>query len=206
MRSVRNLAFIGRVGLALILIILIASAAQAQTAFQTPVWGGSIGHPFNDTKAAKPGWYHTGIDYWGPNKQSTYILASNVGVVYAVLFNGSNDHGLGNCVIIKHNVVISSNGSTYPYYTLYAHLDSFANIVQSGQRVSRGQIIGTMGSTGYGQRYYWGKTPHLHFEVKTAGVFSNPYGRGTYWGYTPTAAENYGYINPASVIGKWTAK
>ncbi len=145
---------------ALVVLFGWSGTAKAQTTFQTPVWGGSIAHPFNDTHAAHEGWYHTGIDYWGPNKQSTYILASNVGVVSAVITNGNNDHGLGNCVIIRHNVVISSNGATCPYYTLYAHLDSIVGINQCGQAVNRGQIIGIMGSTGSGLRYKWGTTQY----------------------------------------------
>src|SRR5437763_1407191 len=62
---------------ALMLFVGQCGTANAQTTFQTPVWGGSIGHPFNDTHAAHEGWYHTGIDYWGPNYQSTYVLAAN---------------------------------------------------------------------------------------------------------------------------------
>lgn len=179
--------------------------AQAAQTFVTPAYGGIIWHPFNDTNAASPGNYHTGIDYWGPNKQSTYILASNIGVVHSIVKNGSADHGFGNCIIIRHAVPISSNGGTYTYYTLYAHLDSFVNNLTAGQVVSRSQILGTMGSTGYGQSLYWGKTPHLHFEVKTSGILTNPAGSGTYYGYTPKPAENYGYVNPATVIGRWTA-
>lgn len=64
-----------------------------------------------------------------------------------------------------------------------------------------------MGGTGKGETNYWGV--HLHFEVKNRPVIENPTGAknypGPYWGYTPTKAENYGYVNPASVIGSWTA-
>lgn len=180
--------------------------AHAQQLFAFPAYGGSVGYSFNSTNAAAPGKYHTGIDCWGPSYGSTYIQASTVGTVHSITINGQNDHGMGNCVILRHNVIVSSNGATSPYYTLYAHLDGIVNGLKAGQAVKRLQIIGTMGSTGQGQRYYWGKTPHLHFEVKTGGVLHNPGGGGTYWGYTPKDATQYGYINPAVVLGNWSAK
>lgn len=198
-----------RIGLFVCFCLLAWTApdtAGAQQVFQFPAYGGYVAHPFNDTNAAVPGRYHTGIDCLGPGNQATYIQASNVGKVYAVTINGQNDHGLGNCLILRHDVIVSSNGTTMPCYTLYAHLDGIANGLACGQVVKRGQVIGVMGSTGYGQRFYWGATPHLHFEVKSAGILSNPTNGGPYWGYTPKDASLYGYINPANVIGVWTAK
>ncbi len=192
-----------------LLALLCASDAQAQQAkyFIFPAFGGSVAYPFNSTKAALVGSYHTGLDIYGPGYQSTYILASSVGTLHSVTINGQNDHGLGNCVILRHTVVVSSNGATATYYTLYAHLDAIANDLKAGgMTVKQGQIIGIMGSSGKGDRYYWGKTPHLHFEVKTAGVLHNPTNGGPYWGYTPKPAQNYGYIDPAVVIGNWFAR
>lgn len=192
-----------------LLALLCASAAQAQQAkyFIFPAFGGNVAYPFNSTKAAVPGSYHTGLDIYGPNYQGTYILASSVGTLHSVTINGQNDHGLGNCVILRHNVVVSSNGATATYYTLYAHLDAVANDLKAGgMAVKQGQVIGTMGSSGYGKRLYWGNTPHLHFEVKTAGVLGNPTNGGPYWGYTPKPAQNYGYVDPATVIGTWFAR
>jgi murein DD-endopeptidase MepM/ murein hydrolase activator NlpD len=196
-----------RFAVALLLLLALCGAVYAQPqTFIQPTWGGSVGHPFDDTHAALEGSYHTGIDFWGPNKQATYILASNVGVVDAIVPNdGVNDHHMGNSVIIRHAVVVSSHGNTYPFYTVYNHMDSVVNSLLVGQVVNRGQIIGVMGSTGKKQRYFWGPTPHLHFEVKTVSTLQNPYGGGPYWGYTPYPAENYGYINPAQVIGNWWA-
>ena len=51
-------------------------------------------------------------------------------------------------------------------YSLYYHLDSLA--VREGQRVSAGDPIGTVGSTGLATG------PHLHWEVRAAGVAVDP--------------------------------
>lgn len=179
--------------------ICMTQTASAQQTFMVPVSNGRTICTFNSTTCYKTGYYHTAIDYGSPTGQSVAVLASNVGVVHYMVANGNGDHGMGNCVIVRHAVVVGSNGSTATYYTLYAHLASFANGLKVGQIVNRGQALGMMGSTGAGDGM------HLHFEVKTIGVTENPYGGGPYWGYTPKPAQNYGYIDPATLIGKWTA-
>lgn len=189
----------------LIGLCMMQEAGAQQTTFQLPVSGGKVACTFNTTNCAVQGKYHAGIDYHAPKYNSVPILASNVGSVHAIIKNGNNDHGMGNCVIVRHAVVVSSKGATATYYTMYAHLASLANGLKAGQVVNRGQSLGMMGATGYGQANYWGSTPHLHFEVKTVGITENPYGGGPYWGYTPKPAQNYGYIDPANVIGSWTA-
>ncbi len=55
------------------------------------------------------------------------------------------------------------NGKSYT--TLYAHLSSIS--VSSGQKVSQGQKIGAVGSTGDSTG------PHLHFEIHNGG-YGNP--------------------------------
>ena len=65
--------------------------------------------------------------------------------------------GYGNCVMIDHG-----NG----YQTLYAHMSSIA--VSSGASVSRGTVVGYVGSTGVSTG------PHLHFEVWASGSRIDP--------------------------------
>ncbi|AHH08227.1 M23 family metallopeptidase [Borrelia anserina] len=96
--------------------------------------------------------FHNGVDI--ANAANTPILAAKEGVVVTVGFSVG---GYGKYVIISHN-----NG----FQTLYAHLGSFA--VKVGQRVSRGQIIGRMGSTGHSTGN------HLHFTIFKDGKTGNP--------------------------------
>ena len=65
--------------------------------------------------------------------------------------------GFGNYVMIDHG-----NGKT----TIYGHLTN--SIVSTGQTVSKGQVVGYVGSTGYSTG------PHLHFECGLYGVKYNP--------------------------------
>ncbi|QFP42055.1 M23 family metallopeptidase [Borrelia miyamotoi] len=96
--------------------------------------------------------FHNGIDI--ANAANTPILATKEGIVVKVGFSVG---GYGRYIIISHN-----NG----FQTLYAHLGSFA--VKTGQKVSRGQIIGRMGSTGYSTGN------HLHFTIFKDGKTGNP--------------------------------
>jgi murein DD-endopeptidase MepM/ murein hydrolase activator NlpD len=52
---------------------------------------------------------------------------------------------------------------TYCYY--YAHLDRYADGLHEGQQVTRGQVIGYVGSTGNADA----DTPHLHFAIFRLG-------------------------------------
>lgn len=97
-------------------------------------------------------WYHPGIDIG--NKSLPAILASDSGAVVAV---NSYAYGYGKHILIDHG-----NGFT----TLYAHLSALA--VGVGQTVRKGDVIGTMGSTGRSTG------PHLHFEIRKNGVSLSP--------------------------------
>ncbi|OGE16719.1 hypothetical protein A3F00_00700 [Candidatus Daviesbacteria bacterium RIFCSPHIGHO2_12_FULL_37_11] len=98
-------------------------------------------------------WYHPGIDI--PNRSAPGIAASDGGTV--VVAGWPDNMGYGNRIVVDHG-----NG----YRTLYAHLSNI--YVNVGQTVSRGQIIGQMGSTGRSTG------THLHFEVHYKGVPVNP--------------------------------
>lgn len=52
------------------------------------------------------------------------------------------------------------------YYYYYAHLHDYANGMQVGKKVKPGEVIGTMGNTGYGKEGTRGKfVVHLHFGI-----------------------------------------
>ena len=93
------------------------------------------------------GEFHTGLDIADGNCYGASIVASKGGTVE---WAGYDDSGYGNYVIINHG-----DG----YKTLYGHCSSV--YVSQGQKVSQGQSIAAIGSTGqsYGN--------HLHFEVRT---------------------------------------
>jgi len=97
------------------------------------------------------GGFHPGIDIAVPT--GVPIAASANGVVVVAGPNG----GYGNFVVIDHG-----NG----YATAYAHQSSIA--VNDGQTVTKGQVIGYVGSTGFSTG------PHLHFEVRVNGTAQNP--------------------------------
>ena len=87
----------------------------------------------------------------------TPIRAANSGrVIYTGWYGG-----YGKVVIIDHGNVHGK-----PTSTLYAHQSRIA--ASNGNNVSRGQIIGYVGSTGYSTG------PHLHFEVRINGRPVNP--------------------------------
>jgi len=96
---------------------------------------------------------HQGVDISAPH--GTAIVAADSGTVVTSTYAG----GYGNYIVIAHG-----NGTT----TLYAHMSSRA--VGVGASVSKGQYIGSVGSTGNSTG------PHLHFEVSVNGSRVNPLG------------------------------
>lgn len=100
---------------------------------------------------------HTGLDIAGPNGGA--IHAADGGEVIFAGWKG----GYGKAIMINHG---NRNGKNL--VTLYGHLSAIS--VSPGQSVSKGQVIGAEGSTGYSTG------PHLHFEVRVNGAPVNPMG------------------------------
>lgn len=107
---------------------------------------------------------HGGIDSVKYKSQTCNIIAHSDGVVvecrktYKTTDRTGNSYG--NYVKIKHD-----NG----YYTLYAHMKYGSVCVNVGDKVTKGQVIGYMGSTGRSTG------AHLHFEVRnTKDIRINP--------------------------------
>lgn len=87
---------------------------------------------------------HNGMDFTGP--VGTDIYATGDGLVVKAEYSA---YGYGKEVVIEHG---------YGYKTIYAHLHQIN--VDKGDKVSRGEVIGTLGNTGRSTG------PHLHYEVR----------------------------------------
>lgn len=112
--------------------------------FAWPLVGGiSSGYGWRRHPFTKRRDFHTGIDIKGPSGR--IIRASKAGrVVYSGWMGG-----YGRVVVMDHGK---------GYTTLYAHCSRL--LVKQGQRVSSGQPVGKVGSSGRATG------PHLHFEVR----------------------------------------
>jgi len=96
---------------------------------------------------------HNGIDFAAPLGTPVRSVADGVVVHAGYSFSA------GNWVKIKH-------GDRYA--TAYLHLHRIGAGIYKGTKVSRGQVIGTVGSTGISTG------PHLHFSFYDRGKYVNP--------------------------------
>ncbi len=122
----------------------IKGTKKLSKSFAWPLVGGiSSGYGWRRHPFTKRRDFHTGIDIKGPSGRT--IRASKAGrVVYSGWMGG-----YGRVVVIDHGK---------GYTTLYAHCSRL--LVRQGQRVSSGQPVGKVGSSGRATG------PHLHFEVR----------------------------------------
>ena len=111
----------------------------------TSAYGWRI-HPVYGTRK-----FHSGVDLAAPS--GTPIYATRSGTVTATAYNSSS----GYYVTINHGDGFSSS---------YLHMTNY--IVSVGQRVTAGQVIGYVGSTGVSTG------PHLHFTIYYNGSTVNP--------------------------------
>ena len=107
--------------------------------------------------------FHTGIDIARTNAagQGIYgkpIVAAASGRVVFTQTNYVAGRGYGIYLIIDHSSGVS---------TLYGHASGLN--VKVGDKVQRGQTVAFVGSTG------WSTGPHLHFEVRVNGKYTNPW-------------------------------
>jgi murein DD-endopeptidase MepM/ murein hydrolase activator NlpD len=96
---------------------------------------------------------HKGTDYAAV--RGTPIRATGNG---KVAFAGRKG-AFGNCIVIQHGQGIE---------TLYGHMNAFAKGMKNGARISQGDVIGYVGSTGLASG------PHLHYEFHVNGQVRNP--------------------------------
>ncbi len=121
-------------------------AMPLQTSFRFTSGFGGRNDPFGRGRRA-----HAGVDLAAP--RGTAILATADGVITTA----GRESGYGNVVRIRHEI---------GHETVYAHLSRIRAKV--GQKVSRGEQIGDMGSTGRSTG------SHLHYEVRVNGQPVNP--------------------------------
>jgi murein DD-endopeptidase MepM/ murein hydrolase activator NlpD len=96
---------------------------------------------------------HTAIDYAAPAGTPIFTVAD--GEILEAQYRGNN----GNTIKIRHDDT---------YQTQYLHLSGFAPGIVPGAKVSQGQVIGYVGSTGLSTG------PHLCYRVYKNGVQVNP--------------------------------
>ncbi|MGP4042016.1 peptidoglycan-binding protein [Gracilibacillus sp. D59] len=123
---------------------------------------------------------HSGVDLVKSHKAPIHPFTSGT-VIYAGFGkSGTGLGGYGNVVLIRDR---NNNAQ------LYAHLDSVA--VKSGQSVSKNQVIGYQGATGYVTG------SHLHFEVRKKVETAPPYGY--------RANKSASTLNPISYVNQFSS-
>jgi murein DD-endopeptidase MepM/ murein hydrolase activator NlpD len=129
------------------------ASPTGQGYFAFPIPGAPITSPYGPRIDPIAGYesFHPGVDFGAP--MGTPIHAAGTGVV---VFAGQ-ESGYGNFTCINHGHNIA---------TCYGHQSEI--LVQVGQTVTRGQVIGLVGDTGYSTG------PHLHFEVRVNGQPTDP--------------------------------
>lgn len=128
--------------------------AAAKVPYAVPVTDGFRFTSGFGVRRDPKGWgrrMHAGVDLAGP--VGTPIHAAADGVIV----DAGRESGYGNVVRIRHE---------FGFETVYAHMSKIR--VSEGQKVSRGERIGDMGSTGRSTG------SHLHYEVHVNGQPVNP--------------------------------
>jgi murein DD-endopeptidase MepM/ murein hydrolase activator NlpD len=96
---------------------------------------------------------HKGVDL--PAPIGTHVRAVANGTIDFI----GQQRGYGNVIVVKHDG---------RHMTLYAHLHRFSEGLEPGATVRQGEVIGTVGQTG------WATGPHLHFEFHIDGQHVDP--------------------------------
>ena len=131
-------------------------STTASGQLQNPTQNGRLTSPFGMRfhPKKKKNLMHTGIDLGGGGP----IFASDAGTVTKSAYHS----GYGNYIIINHGTVGGNK-----LETLYAHLTNDV-LVSAGAKVTKGQKIATMGTTGVSTGI------HLHYEVRVNGKHVDP--------------------------------
>jgi len=152
--------FVGLSAVALLYVVALAGCAAEGTTRILSYYGDWSGVR-GGTRSAP----HEGVDFAA--SMDDPVIAATDGRVVRVFADGS----CGNGIVVQHPVDEAA------WRTRYCHLNG--TNVQQGQRVTRGDVLGTVGTTGNSMG-----VPHLHFEL---------------WQRHPRD-ESFGRINPLPFI------
>lgn len=140
---------------------------------------------------------HTGVDFGGGGN---VVAPARGTIVIARRESDPLSHGLGNVLVVKHEVSCSRT-----VYSVLAHLKSDPTHL-NGKDVNVGDVIGEAGESGFSDGI------HLHYELKWGAVLGNAFpvggaGVNSYFGYTLPGQEgnpdHFGYIDPATYHGSF---
>lgn len=135
-----------------------SGGGNSSTTLARPVQGYITSHFGNRFHPIFRQWrLHSGTDFGAPCGRPIYAAAG--GTIIQQGYMGA----YGNRIVINHGRIGGNN-----IVTTYSHLSRYAR--SNGARVSRGQLIGYVGTTGASTGC------HLHFEVLRNGSFVNPMG------------------------------
>ncbi len=126
------------------------------TLLKKPVAEGKLtsghGYRFSPTGVPIPK-KHKGVDYSAPTGTPVYAAGNGT------IVKRYKSKSYGNYISIEHE---------NSFITAYAHMQAFADGLSIGSVVSKGQQIGSVGSTGRSSG------PHLHFELIHGSTFIDP--------------------------------
>lgn len=122
---------------------------------RTPVDGARLTSRFGARKHPILGYtkMHKGLDFGAPSGSPIYAAG------HGVVDEAGRKGPYGNYIRIRHNSEVS---------TAYAHMSRFARNMRRGMRISQGEVIGFVGSTGRSTG------PHLHYEILKNNAQVNP--------------------------------
>lgn len=115
---------------------------------RTPINGARVSSRFGNRKHPTLGYskMHSGVDFAAPTGTPIYAAADGV------ISQRGRYGAAGNMVVLKHG----------KYVTRYLHMSKFRSGQRVGQRITQGDVIGYVGTTGRSTG------PHLHYEIRLA--------------------------------------
>ncbi len=135
-----------------------------------------------------PNLYHSAADYYATPGTEVYAVADG-----NVFFSGY-EAGYGGLVIVKHK--------REGLYSLYGHVSAKRWLIEKGEQVTRGQLIGYIADANEG--YGIGMVPHLHFSIRLGEPEDYPNSGRENWmtGYTTEHPVFHQFLDPNKFIAQ----